>query len=138
MPWNIFGIGAGEGNRTLVFSLEVSKNCSVFKGRSDIFGSFGPLRSLQNFLLSEWRLRAPWSQSNPFCSSRKIRKAMGVAPVSAARRCRPPRSHYDGRRQDALPARYHRRDDFALCLPPAFSIAAASERSRFGEARDRL
>jgi integrase len=38
-----------------VFSLEVSKNCSVFKGRSDIFGVFGTLRSLQNFSLSEWR-----------------------------------------------------------------------------------
>ncbi|WP_247390230.1 hypothetical protein, partial [Bradyrhizobium sp. 35] len=32
--------GAGEGNRTLVFSLEVSKYCSVFKGYSDIFGVF--------------------------------------------------------------------------------------------------
>jgi hypothetical protein len=30
--------GAGEGNRTLVFSLEVSKVCSVFSERSDIFG----------------------------------------------------------------------------------------------------
>jgi hypothetical protein len=49
-------IGAGEGNRTLVFSLEVSKSCSDFKVRSDIFDVFGPLRSLQNFSLSEWRL----------------------------------------------------------------------------------
>src|ERR1700716_2540667 len=39
-----------------VFSLEVSKYCRVFKSRSDIFGVFGPLRSLQNFSLSEWRL----------------------------------------------------------------------------------
>jgi hypothetical protein len=51
-------IGAGGGNRTLVFSLEVSEYCSVFSGRSDIFRAFGPLRSLQNFSLSEWRLRA--------------------------------------------------------------------------------
>ena len=36
-----------KGNRTFVFSLEVSKNCSVFKGRSDIFGVFGPLRSFR-------------------------------------------------------------------------------------------
>ena len=27
-----------KGNRTFVFILEVSKNCSVLKGRSDIFG----------------------------------------------------------------------------------------------------
>src|SRR6266849_9239219 len=57
--------GAGEGNRTLVFSLEVSKYCNVFSGRSDIFQLFDPLRSLRNFSLSEWRLRAPWSQSKP-------------------------------------------------------------------------
>src|SRR5713101_9500794 len=35
--------GAGEGNRTLVFSLEVSKYCSVFSDRSDIFQVFDPL-----------------------------------------------------------------------------------------------
>src|SRR5438105_3495788 len=51
--------GAGEGNRTLVFSLEVGKNYSLFNGRSDIFGGFVPLTTLQNFSLSEWRLRAP-------------------------------------------------------------------------------
>jgi len=33
--------------------------------RSDIFGVFGPLRSLQNFSLSEWQLQTPWSQSKP-------------------------------------------------------------------------
>ena len=48
-----------RGNRTLVFSWEVGKSCSVFKGCSDITCVFGPLRSLQNFSLSEWRLRAP-------------------------------------------------------------------------------
>jgi hypothetical protein len=56
-------LGAGGGNRTLVFSLEVGKSCSVFKGRSDIFGVFSSLRSLLNFSLSEWRLRVPWSQN---------------------------------------------------------------------------
>jgi len=49
-------IGAGEGNRTLVFSLEVAGFSNVFNGYSDIFGSSGPLRSLQNCSLSEWRL----------------------------------------------------------------------------------
>jgi hypothetical protein len=58
-------IGAGEGNRTLVFSLEVSKYCNVFKGRSDIFAVFGLLRSLQIFPLSEWQLRAPWVAVKP-------------------------------------------------------------------------
>jgi hypothetical protein len=54
--WEVLeNIGAGEGNRTLVFSLEVSKNCSLFSGRSDILAVFGPLRSLQNFSLSEWQ-----------------------------------------------------------------------------------
>jgi hypothetical protein len=28
-----------------------------FKGRSDIFGVLGPLRSLQNFSWSEWQLQ---------------------------------------------------------------------------------
>lgn len=46
-----------------VFRLEVEKSCSVFYGRSDIFVVFGPLRSLPNFPLSEWRLPAPWSQN---------------------------------------------------------------------------
>jgi hypothetical protein len=58
-------IGAGEGNRTLVFSLEVSEFRSVFNGRSDIFGVFGPLGSSQNFSLSEWQLRASQLQSKP-------------------------------------------------------------------------
>src|SRR5882757_5589460 len=48
-------IGAGEGNRTLVFSLEVAEFRNVFKSRSDISQLFGRLRSLQNFSLSEWR-----------------------------------------------------------------------------------
>jgi hypothetical protein len=38
--------------------LEVWKNCSVFKGCSDIFGIFSYLRSLQNFSLSELPLPA--------------------------------------------------------------------------------
>jgi hypothetical protein len=73
-------LGAGGGNRTLVFSLEVGKSCSVFKGHSDIFGVFGLLRSLQNFSLSEWRLRAPWSRSKPALRPTKIREVV-VAPV---------------------------------------------------------
>jgi methyl-accepting chemotaxis protein len=51
-----------------------SRKTAVF---SKVVLTFGPLRSLQNFSLSEWRLRAPWLQSNPFCSSSEIRKAMG-------------------------------------------------------------
>src|SRR5882757_10798729 len=47
--------GAGEGNRTLVFSLEVAEFRNVFNSRSDISQLFGRLRSLQNFSLSEWR-----------------------------------------------------------------------------------
>jgi hypothetical protein len=50
--------GAGEGNRTLVFSLEGSKHSSVFKNPFDIFGFFSPLRSLENFSLSEQRRSA--------------------------------------------------------------------------------
>src|SRR5882672_3335519 len=61
----LLGDGAGEGNRTLVFSLEVSKYRSVFKGHSDIFRCFGPLRSLQSFPLSEWRLPAHARPSKP-------------------------------------------------------------------------
>ena len=59
-------IGAGEGNRTLVFSLEVSKYCSVFKRRSDSSQIFGRLRSLRSFSLSEWRLPA---HTGPFQAS---------------------------------------------------------------------
>ncbi len=72
--------GAGEGNRTLVFSLEVSKYCSVFKGRSDIFQLFDLLGSLRNFSLSEWRLRAPWSQNRRL--GREVGSKRGHATIS--------------------------------------------------------
>ena len=49
-------IGAGEGNRTLVFSLEVEELRNVFNSRSDISQLFGRLRFLGNFSLSERRL----------------------------------------------------------------------------------
>src|SRR5216684_5754355 len=51
----LLGDGAGEGNRTLVFSLEVPGFRNVFKSRSDVSQLFERLRSLQNFSLSEWR-----------------------------------------------------------------------------------
>jgi hypothetical protein len=47
-------IGAGEGNRTLVFSLEVVKFSNLYKGNSDILQPCGLLRLLRNFSLSEW------------------------------------------------------------------------------------
>src|SRR5258708_19866328 len=47
--------GAGEGNRTLVFSLEVEKFDNSRNSRSDILQPSGWLRSLRNFPLSEWR-----------------------------------------------------------------------------------
>ena len=72
MPEVLENIGAGEGNRTLVFSLEVGKYCSVFNGRSDIFDVFGPLRSLQNFSLSEWRLRARMAKKLNLQESRVV------------------------------------------------------------------
>jgi hypothetical protein len=49
--------GAGEGNRTLVFSLEVRKFRSVSNSHSDILQLFVALRSLQNFSLSERRTK---------------------------------------------------------------------------------
>src|SRR6266702_6974143 len=39
------------------------KSRHVFKGYSDIFGVFGPLRSLRNFSLPECKLRVPSSQN---------------------------------------------------------------------------
>jgi hypothetical protein len=48
-------IGAGEGNRTLVFSLEVVEFRSMLKGHSNILQPCGSLRPLRNFSLSEWR-----------------------------------------------------------------------------------
>jgi hypothetical protein len=46
-------IAAGEGNRTLVFSLEVGKFRNPYQGCSDILQPSGRLRLLQNFSLSE-------------------------------------------------------------------------------------
>ena len=46
--------GAGEGNRTLLFSLEVDKLPNVFNRHSDIVQPCGRLRLRQNFSLSEW------------------------------------------------------------------------------------
>ena len=47
--------GAGEGNRTLVFSLEVVEFRCRPISHSDILQPCGSLRPLQNFFLSEWR-----------------------------------------------------------------------------------
>src|SRR4051794_38071126 len=49
------GVGAGEGNRTLVFSLEVAEFRNGHNGHSDILQPCGLLRPLQNLSLSEWR-----------------------------------------------------------------------------------
>src|SRR5260370_16456967 len=49
----LLGDGAGEGNRTLVFSLEVVKFRNLYKGYSDNLQPSGRLRLLQNFSLSE-------------------------------------------------------------------------------------
>ena len=46
-------IGAGEGNRTLVISLEGPKRLHDIKANSDISVRFGPLRGNRNFPLSE-------------------------------------------------------------------------------------
>jgi hypothetical protein len=48
-------IGAGEGNRTLVISLEGPKRLHDIKANSDISVRFGPLRGNRNFPLSERR-----------------------------------------------------------------------------------
>jgi hypothetical protein len=47
--------GAGEGNRTLVFSLEVVNFRNPYNGYSNILQPSGQLRLLENLSLSEWR-----------------------------------------------------------------------------------
>ena len=49
-------IGAGEGTRNLLFSMEVDELCNAFNGHSDFLQLCEWLRPQQNFLLSEWRL----------------------------------------------------------------------------------
>lgn len=88
--WWAFEHAAPRG----LFSLEVSKYCSVFSDRSDIFGAIRPLRSLQNFSLSEWAVASPMvAVKTGFCASTEIREAMVVAPVAVTRCFRPTRWH---------------------------------------------
>jgi hypothetical protein len=47
-------IGAGEGNRTLVISLEGTRRLRDFNGHSDISRRFAPLSANRNLLLSEY------------------------------------------------------------------------------------
>jgi hypothetical protein len=53
MAQGIEMIGAGEGNRTLVFSLEVSCAVNSCNAHSDKSGVFGPLTALRFSSLSE-------------------------------------------------------------------------------------
>src|SRR6202022_4683528 len=80
----VVGTGAGEGNRTLVFSLEVSGFSQCFQEPFLHFAAFGRLRSLRNFSLSEWRLPPAYlnsvgvttigrsSAENYFCRDRVV------------------------------------------------------------------
>jgi hypothetical protein len=56
-PISAWNVGAGEGNRTLVFSLEVVKFGNLYRGNSDILQPSGRLKLLRNFSLSEWGQR---------------------------------------------------------------------------------
>ena len=72
-----------EGNRTLVFSLEVSKYRSVFRDRSDVFGVFGSLRSLQNFPLSEQqRIAGQCTAPTPLTKMARVKRAIFVESQS--------------------------------------------------------
>lgn len=48
----VFEVFSNSVNRA--FPCEVGKSCRVFKGHSDAFGVFGPLRPLLNFSSPEW------------------------------------------------------------------------------------
>jgi hypothetical protein len=47
-------VGAGEGNRTLVISLEGPRSASLINGFSDNLARFAPLAHKWNSRLSEW------------------------------------------------------------------------------------
>jgi hypothetical protein len=89
--------GAGEGNRTLVFSLEVAKFRRATKRRSDNLQRSERLKSLRNFFLSEWlRTRSP-SVHRPFAPkapSRRCYRSKIFMRHSSGVRCawRPPRT----------------------------------------------
>jgi hypothetical protein len=52
-PQAVENVGAGEGNRTLVISLEEPRRPSAINEFSDKIAPFAPLSSKANFLLSE-------------------------------------------------------------------------------------
>jgi hypothetical protein len=88
---------SGEGNRTLVFSLEVAKFRRATKRRSDNLQRSERLKSLRNFFLSEWlRTRSP-SVHRPFAPkapSRRCYRSKIFMRHSSGVRCawRPPRT----------------------------------------------
>src|ERR1700738_4693136 len=67
-------VGAGEGNRTLVFSLEVVELRRAPHSHSDLLQPCGELGPLHNFPFSEWRREPRERQSirHPtFCFCRR-------------------------------------------------------------------
>jgi hypothetical protein len=47
----LVNIGAGEGTRTLVFSMEVDELCNAFNGHSDFFATLRMVETTTEFLV---------------------------------------------------------------------------------------
>ena len=70
--------GAGEGNRTLVFSLGVDELSNAFNGGSDNLQPCGQLRLLQIFSLSEWNATSSACRTSPRAGSGSIASRISV------------------------------------------------------------
>jgi hypothetical protein len=77
--------GIGEGNRTLVFSLEGSKNCSVFIGRSDIVQLFRAIEITMEFLLVGMAIATPRVSFSSVTDRRAMTQPSRVSICRAAR-----------------------------------------------------
>jgi hypothetical protein len=81
---------AGEGNRTLVFSLEFAELGNANNERSDILQPYVRLRCLQNFQLSEWLSRLPIEETRAFgeaeATASGIMRSKGGGPSPSVRR----------------------------------------------------
>jgi hypothetical protein len=86
--WLSRKIGAGEGNRTLVISLEGPKRLYDIKANSDISVRFGPLRGNRNFPLSERGhcTALPPTTARHLNAKRPLGDSATVAPVLPGRR----------------------------------------------------
>jgi hypothetical protein len=128
-------IGAGEGNRTLVFSLEVSGFPECFQSPFRHLQLFGRLRSLQNFPLSEWSCE-PHERSPSLWKSVKYgRQRLYQQNGASAQHARP--HHEQG--QDAFPKLLVAGDVIRVwhLFAPAFSVRRRCHRPSRGIA-DRL